>query len=180
MQGALPIATVYLTRDLVNRLVNAPLADLSATLTLVVLLALTLLLSQTLGGLNDWVRAAQSEWVKDHITDLIHAQAAALDLSFTTRPLTPTCCIGRGWTPSTAPIRLHRKSRRAFAKQFNVDSDGGRFVAVRFVDAVGVDRQHFARARRRALFHRAPTSMASENHFGSTPHTLLRLASHRS
>ncbi|MEK7442715.1 MAG: ABC transporter ATP-binding protein, partial [Chloroflexota bacterium] len=55
VQGVLPIATVYLTRDLVNRLVNAPLADLSATLTLVVLLALTLLLSQTLGGLNDWV-----------------------------------------------------------------------------------------------------------------------------
>ena len=86
VQGVLPIATVYLTRDLVNRLVNAPLADLSATLTLVVLLALTLLLSQTLGGLNDWVRAAQSEWVKDHITDLIHAQAAALDLSFYDSP----------------------------------------------------------------------------------------------
>jgi len=86
VQGALPVATVYLTRDLVNRLVNAPLADLPATLTLVVLLAVLLLLSQTLGGLTDWVRAAQSEWVKDHLTDLIHAQAAALDLSFYDSP----------------------------------------------------------------------------------------------
>lgn len=89
-QGVLPIATVYLTRDLVNRLVGLSratgAADLHFTLVLVGLLAALLLLAQALRGLSDWVRAAQSELVQDHIVDLIHRQAVALDFSFYDSP----------------------------------------------------------------------------------------------
>ena len=85
-QGILPIATVYLVRELVNRLVGLSSAssagDRERTLALVVLLVTLMLAAQALRGLSDWIRAAQAELVQDHMVDLIHAQAAALDLSF--------------------------------------------------------------------------------------------------
>jgi ATP-binding cassette subfamily B protein len=86
VQGVLPVATVYLTRDLVNRLVGFTGGDLHSILLLVVLLAALLLAAQALSGLSGWVRAAQSELVQDYIADLIHTQAAALDLSFYDAP----------------------------------------------------------------------------------------------
>ncbi len=90
LQGVLPIATVYLTRDLVNRVValtNAPTSEnLQATLVIVALFGAVLLFAQVLGGLSNWVRAAQSQLVADYILDQIHTQAAALDLSFYDAP----------------------------------------------------------------------------------------------
>ncbi len=87
VQGFLPVASVYLMRDVVDQLshvvkpANTGL-DVRKTLGLVVALAIVFLLSEMLNSLAKWVRSAQAERVQDHISGLIHAKAVALDLSF--------------------------------------------------------------------------------------------------
>ena len=86
-QGLLPVAVVYLTRSMVDRLAAAigagatwdslrPLAVLAA------LLAGTILLIDLLRGVTGWVRTAQAELLTDHVTNLIHRQSLAADLAF--------------------------------------------------------------------------------------------------
>lgn len=86
LQGILPIALVYLTRDLVNRVVlltRTPTAEnVQATLVIAATYGAVLLLIQVLGSLSNWVRTAQAQLVADYVLDLIHTQAATLDLSF--------------------------------------------------------------------------------------------------
>ena len=93
IQGLLPVATVYLTRAVVDSLVTALAAETIASwdtlqrpLLFVGLMALTLLLSESLRSITVWVRTAQSELVSDHIHELIHTQAISLDLSFYETP----------------------------------------------------------------------------------------------
>ena len=45
-----------------------------------------MLASRVLGSVTNWIRTAQSELVRDHISDLIHAQSVALDLAFYDSP----------------------------------------------------------------------------------------------
>jgi ATP-binding cassette subfamily B protein len=88
VQGLLPVATVYLTRDLVNQLVavgqggQGDGGQLQTVAAIMVALALVLVVGQALQGLLDWVRTSQGDLVQDHIMDLIHHQANRLDLSF--------------------------------------------------------------------------------------------------
>ena len=88
VQGVLPVATVYLTRDVVDSLVYALSVEimtwdiLKVPLFYVALMALVLLLTEILRSITAWVRTAQSELVSDHISGIIHTQAIALDLSF--------------------------------------------------------------------------------------------------
>ena len=79
VQGVLPAATVYLTRELVNALVARALRP---TLVLAVAMGLVLLLSEVLRGAIGWIRTVQSELVQDHINALIHAKSVAVDLAF--------------------------------------------------------------------------------------------------
>lgn len=83
-QGALPVATVYLTRRLVDGLVAAAGAGgpVGPFLFLVGLMAAVLLLAEVLRGMTAWVRTAQAELVQDHISALIHRQSVAADLAF--------------------------------------------------------------------------------------------------
>ncbi len=87
VQGFLPVASVYLMRDVVDELSRAIKngnsgLDLKKTLGLVIALAIVFLLSELLNSLAKWVRSAQAERVQDHISGLIHAKAVALDLAF--------------------------------------------------------------------------------------------------
>lgn len=70
LQGVLPIATLYLTRDLVNQvvaLIDAPTPEnLQRTLLIVLVFGVLLLVSQVLSGLSNWVRTAQSQLVITH------------------------------------------------------------------------------------------------------------------
>jgi ATP-binding cassette, subfamily B, bacterial len=50
------------------------------------MLVLVLLGMQSLNSLLGWVRAVQAELVQDHVSDLIHAKAVELDLSFYDSP----------------------------------------------------------------------------------------------
>jgi len=88
LQGLLPVATVYLTRTLVDSLVAAldSGSSLRPTLILVALMAAIMLLQQVLGSLTSWVRTAQSELVQDQISHLIHHKAMTLDLAFYEAP----------------------------------------------------------------------------------------------
>lgn len=87
LQGLLPIATVYVTRWLVNSLVRTIRAGgswdhLRPVLLLVVLFAGIQLALQLLRSATVYVRTAQSELVQDHISSLIHRKSAAVDLGF--------------------------------------------------------------------------------------------------
>jgi ATP-binding cassette subfamily B protein len=87
IQGLLPVATVYLSRGLVDRLATALGAGITwpvlrPLLVLAALLAATLLLIELLRGATGWVRTAQAEYLNDHFTSLIHRQSLGADLAF--------------------------------------------------------------------------------------------------
>lgn len=90
-QGLLPVATVYLVRNLVNELVvafraNGDLRALRPAMVSAGLIAVVLLLTELLKSVSNWVRTAQSGLVQDHITALVHRQSLAADLAFYDSP----------------------------------------------------------------------------------------------
>ena len=91
IQGLLPVATVYLTRPLVDNLAKAvgggvALENIEPILVLVLLMASVLLLSEVLQGVNNWIRTAQSEQVQDYVRSLIHQKSMTVDLAFYESP----------------------------------------------------------------------------------------------
>ena len=91
LQGVLPVATVQLTRSVVNNLVSAGghAATWSALLPVllpVLAMAAVLLAGEMLHSLSNWVRLTQAEQVRDHVMSLIHAQAMAVDFAFYESP----------------------------------------------------------------------------------------------
>jgi ATP-binding cassette, subfamily B, bacterial len=83
--GLLPVASVFLTRQLVDRLVAAIGGGTQALLPIAIvagLLIATLLLSEVLQSVLEWVRAAQGELTRDHIAALVQAKSATVDLAF--------------------------------------------------------------------------------------------------
>ncbi|MFN8441334.1 MAG: ABC transporter ATP-binding protein [Caldilineaceae bacterium] len=87
LQGLLPVATVYLTRTLVDSLVvalqkEAVWSSFQPLLPLVIFMALAMLLTELSGSAASYVRTVQAELVRDHISDLIHAQSVAVDLAY--------------------------------------------------------------------------------------------------
>ena len=85
--GALPAATVYLTRALVNSIVatiesGGAAADVRLSLLLALVMGLFLAAITLLQGVSNWVRANLSEQVRDSLTDRIQAQSLAVDLAF--------------------------------------------------------------------------------------------------
>ena len=87
VQGIVPVAPVYLTRLLVNRLVAAKAAGGSAESLVPVLIVAAaiagiLILGEVLQNATDWLRTALSEFVQDHISGLIHAKAVQVDMAF--------------------------------------------------------------------------------------------------
>ena len=91
VQGILPVATVYLTRTVVNRLVPALRAggsweSLQPLLAASVLMGGVLLASEAFRGIAGWLRTAQSELVQDYISGLIQKKSASVDLAFYESP----------------------------------------------------------------------------------------------
>jgi ATP-binding cassette subfamily B protein len=90
-QGLLPVATVHLTRAVVDGLVSAIRAGGAWTafrnpLSVAVLLAAVLLLEEVLRAASSFARRAQSELVRDSIADLLHRQSSRVDLAFYDTP----------------------------------------------------------------------------------------------
>ncbi len=87
LQGLLPAASVYLTKPLVDSLVKAigggfTLLNLRPLALLAALMVGILLFSELSQGLLEWVRTAQSEYIQDYISGMIHDQSVAVDLAF--------------------------------------------------------------------------------------------------
>lgn len=91
VQGLLPVATVYLTRAVVNSLVavvrgNHSWQSIEPALPLIAAMAAIMLFNEILSGIAGWVHQAQAELVQDHINDLIHEKSASVDLAFYESP----------------------------------------------------------------------------------------------
>jgi ATP-binding cassette subfamily B protein len=91
VHGALPVASVYLTRSVVDAIVGSIQAGASweaarPALVFVALMVAVLVLAELLRGLLEWVAIAQAELVQDHVSGLIHTKTAALDLSYYDSP----------------------------------------------------------------------------------------------
>jgi len=86
-QGLLPVATVQLTRLLVDHLASvmgsgSSSAAFRPVLFLAVLLAGVLLLTEFLKLLSEWIRTTQSELIQDYIARLVHRKSISLDMGF--------------------------------------------------------------------------------------------------
>jgi ATP-binding cassette subfamily B protein len=86
-QGLLPVATVYLTRAIVNSLVSAIRSGgqwnaLRPVIVLAAWIGAVVLATQLLRGLTTWVRTAQSEMVRDYLAGLIQKKSLEVDLAF--------------------------------------------------------------------------------------------------
>ncbi len=91
IQGLLPVATVYLTKVLINGLVSLPRTGFSwqaigPVLLPAALMGSVLLLGEITQSILDWVRSAQAEFIDDYVTNLIHEKSAAVDLAFYESP----------------------------------------------------------------------------------------------
>lgn len=87
IQGMLPVALVYLTKPLVDR-VQAALGrglvwdSLQPFALTAVAIGGVLILRELLKVAGEWVSAAQAELVQDHLSDLLHAKATTVDFAF--------------------------------------------------------------------------------------------------
>ncbi len=91
VQGLLPVASVYLTRTLVNGVAamigaGGGWAAMKPLLPAAIAMALVLIGIELFQSIGKWLRTAQSELVQDHVHELIHEQAMRLDLSFYDAP----------------------------------------------------------------------------------------------
>ena len=87
VQGLLPAAAIFLSRLLVDALVDAVGAGTSweivrPVVLFAALMAGTLLLTEVLHNVQEWIRTAQAEFVRDRVSALIHEKSAAVDIAF--------------------------------------------------------------------------------------------------
>ena len=87
VQSLLPVLTIYLTREVVDALVDflnagSQPGETALLTTYGILFGLTLILTAILGSAQTYVFTGLSEHTQDDITNVIHAQAAILDLSY--------------------------------------------------------------------------------------------------
>jgi len=91
LQGLIPVATVYLTKPLVDGLQaaigqGASWDGVRPVLGVALAMGALLVLGEFLKVALQWIGFAQSELVQDHISDLIHAKAIDADLAFYETP----------------------------------------------------------------------------------------------
>lgn len=87
LQGVLPAAIVYLTKLVVDSVVDALKSGSSSVamrpvVVRLLLLGSVLLLMEVVRNAINWVREVQAELLQDHITSLIHKKSVAVDLAF--------------------------------------------------------------------------------------------------
>jgi len=86
VQGILPAAVVYLTKQIVNGILDAVRTkgslEVRNVIVLIVLLGAITLLMEFISSCINWVRTFQTEILKDHITSLIHQKSITADLAF--------------------------------------------------------------------------------------------------
>ena len=91
LQGVIPVVVVWMTKPLVNSVQAAVGAGANwEGLRPLVMIALAygvlLLAAELLRIALQWISAAQSELVQDHVSDLLHTKASEIDLAFFETP----------------------------------------------------------------------------------------------
>ncbi len=91
IQGLLPAATVFLTRQLIDRSVVAirmagAWEGIQPVLIPAALMAAVMVLTEVVQSGIDWTRTVQAELLYDHTTDLVHRTSAAADMAFYESP----------------------------------------------------------------------------------------------
>lgn len=92
VQGLLPVATVYLTKLVVDQLASAfengsvDVTTLQPAILSLFAIAAVMLTGAGLKSAMNWVQMGQSENIQDYIKDKIHQQAIALDLGYFETP----------------------------------------------------------------------------------------------
>ncbi len=91
VQGILPLAPVYLTKTIVDALVQALRSGgdwqaLQPVFWWGGLMAGALLLTEVCSSLSQWLRTTQADMVQDYVSGLIQAKAVTLDLAFYETP----------------------------------------------------------------------------------------------
>jgi ATP-binding cassette, subfamily B, bacterial len=91
IQGLLPVATVILTRYVVDGVVEAVGAGATWEVVRILLVPVgamggVFLASELFGGLAGWIREHQSQLLQDHIAGLIHRKSVDVDLEFYETP----------------------------------------------------------------------------------------------
>jgi ATP-binding cassette subfamily B protein len=109
--GCAPLATVALTKRLVDSLVaathsNSAWQNTRGAIVAGVLIAATAIASELLQGLLDWVKTAQSELIQDHISGLVHRQSLRVDLAFYESPEYFDCLYRARDEAATRPAAL--------------------------------------------------------------------------
>lgn len=87
IEGVVPVGIVYLTKLLVDALVEtakngAAWPNVRSVLILVGFLAGLTLMAEVVRTAIGWIRTVQAELLQDHINDLIHAKSVSVDLAF--------------------------------------------------------------------------------------------------
>jgi ATP-binding cassette subfamily B protein len=87
VQGLLPVATVQLTRLLVDGLsgaigAGAAWSNLRPVLMVAGAMAAVLVLTEVLQLCSEWIRTAQAELIQDHVAALVHEKSVSLDMAF--------------------------------------------------------------------------------------------------
>jgi ATP-binding cassette subfamily B protein len=87
VQGVLPVATVQLTRVLVDELAaaigsGATWTTFEPVVMVAALMVGILLLTEVLQLSSEWIRATQSELIQDHIARLVHDKCVSVDMGF--------------------------------------------------------------------------------------------------
>ena len=89
LQGLVPVATIYLTRSLIDLLSGtAPghAASRADAVRLAALLSAAFLAGEFLRSAMAWARSGQAELIQDHLNQLIHRKSAEVDLQFYETP----------------------------------------------------------------------------------------------
>ncbi|NCC35229.1 MAG: ABC transporter ATP-binding protein, partial [Chloroflexia bacterium] len=91
IQGVLPVVTVYLTRELVNGLVEVverggTSEAIQAVVPVFVMMGLVLVTGELLGSVQEYVRMLLAQRTRDYMNHLIHGKALSLDLHFYESP----------------------------------------------------------------------------------------------
>ncbi len=86
VQGLLPVAMVYLTRTVVDRLTGSGNTGMTSeslrhVITPVIVLAILFLTSEVLRAVTRMVRTAQADLVRDHVSELVHGRTMRADLA---------------------------------------------------------------------------------------------------
>jgi ATP-binding cassette, subfamily B, bacterial len=89
IQGLLPVGVAYLTRGIVNRVVEmlrAPGHDLSPIVPLAIIMAAVLLLGEVVNSLFTWAKATQADFIWAHVIEAVHAESSSVQMGFFDSP----------------------------------------------------------------------------------------------